>query len=594
MCGISGIVLREKSIKGFKLDVDKLSLILNHRGPDYNNHVITKDQKKIFFFNRLKIIDLSDKSNQPILTKKKILLFNGELYNFRELGSRYFPEEFCISDTIFLSKLCNLKNFHNLLGEIRGMYSIAIYDQSKNFLNLYRDYFGIKPLFYFINDEVFIFSSEIKFIINALNLNNHECNFNEYFELGYNLENKTIYKKIISLDKNSMLNFDVNKWCSQKKIINELNYNKKSVSNTYTINENLKKSIRDSIKRNLVSDKPITILQSSGLDSNLIISEMKKYQDSVESYTINFQENNFDESKDIRNINKKNSIKSNYVEFSVTDFLDIFQNYNLIFDQPFFDPSSFPMLKLFKVIKKKYDVAISGDGGDEMFLGYNRYHLKNNQILKFLFDFKLINKNLSTSIIKNLLQFLGYKNVDYKSRKLINFYIEKNKFKSLYQNINSPNLKSEIYTFEKGGQLDEILHFDINNYLPNNILYKSDLVSMARGVELRVPFLDEDLIVLKSSLKNKIKKKLLFKEMLYENNYYYPSIPKRGFDVPLSVWVEAILNNYSFSKLNEHKFENTFHYSYFLNQIEKNVNDQNKNYLFLFNRLLYLKWSNII
>ena len=594
MCGISGILTRSQTIDDLALDKDKLSLILNHRGPDFNDHIITNDRKKIFFFNRLKIIDLSDKSNQPISSKEKIILFNGELYNFKELSLKYFPEDSSESDTIFLSKLIDSKDIHQILKEIRGMYSIAIYNRETDFLDLFRDYFGVKPLFYFINQEIFIFSSEIKFILNFLNLSNFEHSPSQYFELGYNLKDGTIYKNIFSLEKNVNLNLNLNTWQINKKNLHNLELSKKIYLNTNTIFNNLKQNIRNSIERNLVSDRPITVLQSSGLDSNLIISEMQKHLGNIESYTIEFQESDFDESKEIRTMNKKNNVKSNFVKFSSIDFLEIFQKYNTYFDQPFFDPSSFPLLRLFEQIKTKYDVAISGDGGDEMLLGYNRYFLKKNRILNFILKSNLINKDLSIYLVKTLLKSLGYKNADYKANKLINFYFEKNKFKSIYQNINSPNLKKTIYSFENDGKLGELIDFDFNNYLPNNILYKSDLVSMARSVEVRVPFLDEDILRDIIILKNKINKKSLLHEMLKENKYYYPNIPKRGFDVPLNSWVESILNNYSIPNLNYHDIDKSFHYDYFVNQINKKHSGFEKNYLFLFNRLIYLKWRNII
>ena len=339
------------------------------------------------------------------------------------------------------------------------------------------------------------------------------------------------------------------------------------------------------------------MLQSSGYDSNLIISEIKKNYDSLDTYSIAFKDSNFNEYKEIETIINKNKINNIKIEFSQNDFLEIFDKYNLFFDEPFFDASSVVMIKLFSEVKKKYDIALSGDGGDELFLSYIRHKSIENKFLKYFFNFNFSKHKYMKNLLSILIKLFGYKNVSYKVEKLINYYVNEDKFRVFYQNINPNYLQKEIFKFQNNS-IEEIVHFDISTYLPNNILFKSDLVSMINSVELRVPFLDMDIYNFLQSydfkfLKKNLNKKKLFHEMMNENSFYYPSSPKRGFDIPISEWVDAILKNYKIQKNLQEKVPPLFNLDFFnFNLNIKKKDERNNN--FLYNRLIYLKWSNLI
>ena len=161
--------------------------------------------KSVLFHNRLKIIDLSSNSNQPYVNDNNILVYNGEIYNYRDL-IKFINNEISISsDTIALSNLSLLKNFNEVVAEFRGMFSIGLFNEKDNQLSLYRDFFGIKPLFYYFDEEIFIFASEKKFITKALKNDPKIDNLSHYFEIGYNLGNQSIYSNIKSLTRNNLI-----------------------------------------------------------------------------------------------------------------------------------------------------------------------------------------------------------------------------------------------------------------------------------------------------------------------------------------------------------------------------------------------------
>ena len=406
--------------------------------------------------------------------------------------------------------------------------------------------------------------------------------------------NQSIYSKIKSVTPGNNLILDQISW---KIKINQISFRKKIKTNKNFFSTDLKKHIRNSINKHLIADKKFTVLQSSGHDSNLIISEIKKNYDSLDTYSIAFKDSNFNEYKEIEKINYKNKINNIKIEFSQNDFLEIFDKYNLFFDEPFFDPSSVVMIKLFSEVKKKYDIALSGDGGDELFLSYIRHKSIENKFLKYFFNFNFSKHKYMKNLLSIFIKLFGYKNVSHKVEKLINYYVNDDKFKVFYQNINPTYLQKDIFKFQNNS-IEEIAHFDISTYLPNNILFKSDLVSMINSVELRVPFLDLDIYNFLRSydfkfLKKNLNKKKLFQEMMNENSFYYPSSPKRGFDIPISEWVDAILKNYKIEQNLQEKVPPLFNLDFFNFNLNIKKKDERNN-KFLYNRLIYLKWSNLI
>ena len=561
MCGIIGNLKKNNSID--KLTLDSLiesSKEMHCRGPDFFDYFIDNDKKIFIGHLRLSIIDPSTNANQPIKSKNSryTISFNGEIYNFKELANKItnLEKSFLQSDTRVLVEYISLFGIQKALEDIKGMYAIAIYDKKKNYLHLTRDFYGKKPLYYYHDSDTIFFSSTLKPLIVNKNINKKISldSLDHYFQYGFCPNKKSIFEKINKVTPNTLLSFNLSSW---KMEIKQIHKNKNSIKNlNFKLDYNhLDNLLFNSVKKRFVADVPVSILLSSGIDSSLIAYYASKIDKGVETYTVGFEEKNFDESEDSKKIANHFGLRNNTIKFNNNEVKDIIYNIPEAFDEPFADCSQIPTMLIFKKISDFSKVCITGDGGDEIFYGYNRYqwfliwkkffknNYLNNEKTKYIFT-KLINLLEKNSISKKLFEKLNI--TTNKTQKFMNiFFNHENIYESFLKLSDEKNIviNKNIFFDKNLEDLEDLRDFDIKNYMVDDILTKIDRSSMFYSVEARSPFLDKDIYdyVKNTSLnsnidifsKKKILKKILKKTL--PNNII--SNKKKGFAIPLEKYL---------------------------------------------------------
>ena len=569
MCGLIGYFQRDKEYFTTK-NISKFNNLLSKldcRGPDNKEYFIDNEKKFYLGHTRLSIIDLSKYSNQPIssINKDLIMVFNGEIYNHGELYDRIanlnLSKDVRKSDTRTLLEHISCFGLSETLKIVNGMFAIGLYNLKKKKLYLARDYWGKKPIYYFFNEEKIFFSSTISPIIMSKIISNTINKFalNEYFQQGFIVGHEgSIINGVKQLKPNSIIEFDL----SKKKMIksNEKLITEKTNSERQFFNINhLENKIIKSVDLRLQSDVNTGLLLSSGIDSSLIASISSKIDKNINSFSVGFDHiyKNDDETEIASDISKKLGIKNHKLVLDEKDFLKFINNIEYAFDEPFADSSQIPSMMVFSKISNFAKVAITGDGGDEIFYGYNRYKYYNywNKGFKFM---KPILKLLDNSTVKNIL----YKKINYKSinqiEKFINIFITESSvkysnFTRLSFNNSIVDLPNEIKnsTTKILENLEDLRNCDIENYMAYDILTKVDRSSMYYSVEARSPFLDINIFnyLKNSSIDQNINlfnNKILLKKILkkYLPNHLINKT-KKGFSVPLDkILLNEVKKNY--------------------------------------------------
>ena len=546
MCGICGELNFVSKVN--KSNIYDMNSALHERGPDdegyyFQNHIGLG-------MKRLSIIDIK-KGKQPIINKKNknVLICNGEIYNYIELRDHLKKKGFKFqsnSDVEVILYLYDLYG-HNCLKYLKGMFAFALWDNSKKELFIGRDRFGMKPLFFYKDQKIFIFSSTLKSLKNnpIIKTSISENSLFEYFLYGYVSSPKTIWKKIFSLPeahyaviKNRKI-YIKNYW---KIKIGNKKYSKKNIINE--INDKINKSINQHLR----SDVPVGLFYSGGMDSFLI---KEKYKQLSQNKIIKFEA--IYNSKEKITKFKKN-ITTKLVFNRISDYVDSL-------DQPLSDSAGIPSFILSEAAKKnKIKVIMSGAGADEIFGGYQRYY--KNLKSYFQFDFssqksiftliKAINKK--SLIISNILFKILAKKLNYLTSISGNNFsttlrIFKNKDLFLNKCIKISNKLSKLSFNNR--KIKKKLIFDQKNYLKDNILSLTDTTSMKNSVEMRLPFLDHEIWEKVFSMDENLIYSTTFSnyKMTLRNiiSKYFPKYKfkkKEGFNGPVFDWI----NNNKFKK----------------------------------------------
>ena len=510
MCGIMGLF--SPSINNNKKkNLIKACKLLSHRGPD--DEGIYSNKKIILLHKRLSIIDLKT-GKQPIENEDFVLISNGEIYN--DLDIRRQIPNFSYKTGSDCESILAVYSKYGLIGfnKLRGMYAFAIYDKKRKKIILGRDPFGIKPLYYFHKNKELIFSSEIKALIAAGNL---EIKFKkkkiiELLQIQYNSGMNTLFSKIFRIRPGEIkvFNSEIN---TEKSIIfdkSKIFKNKKKISS-----HKLGKILEKSVELHQRSDVPFGLFFSGGIDSTIILYLMSKIsKKKIISYSILFDTpNQFEEKKKLEKIAKECNSKINFVNFSEEDFWNILPKVLKYNDDPILDYAIVPTFRLAQAAKKDVKVILSGEGADEIFAGYGRHRKikrvffkKHNYPYGELDKFKTFQK-----------RFSGW-----------NFELNFSRFSNVNTNLSL---------------LQKLQLFDCNEWLPNNLLIKLDRCLMAHGLEGRTPFIDIDVfknffgISDQFKIKNDLGKYVL-RMFLKENLPFYDfSENKTGFTVPIISWL---------------------------------------------------------
>lgn len=616
MCGISGIIdlsnkLGEEKIKNILKDFNKT---LYHRGPDDNG--IWVEKYVGLAHTRLSIIDLSKNGHQPMISrnKKTILSYNGEIYNFRDLQKELKNKDLkSNSDTEVLLEYYNEYGINNLIKKANGMFALSIYDKIKNQLILARDKVGKKPLYYYHDNEFFIWGSEINIfkyspIINNLKINSDAIG--NYFSVGYIPNPISIFDKINKIQPGEIIRLDIKN--------NSISKNKKNFINNQNnlINNSFEETIRDSVKIRTISDVPYGVFLSSGLDSTLVAATLKDLNKNVDSFSIGIKNNDLiDESTASKKIAKILGLNHNELVLDEKSLINYFPKISKTYGEPFADTSQIPTLILSEFAKKKITVALSGDGGDELFCGYNRYlYLKKNELLLKVF-FRINNLNFSNKLIKMLvnLPFLQSRNIkifnklatlensksfdDLYSKLVKTQSSEINIFKNDFTGFKNYYLKNQNNL--NGNYLLQMQNKDVENYLPDDILTKVDRASMQNSLEVRCPLLDFRLS--KAIFENdnqKIKNgqtKMILRNILKKYiDIDLISKNKKGFAIPIKKW----LNDGLFELVNDSINSNSLVNDEFLDhkKLKSIWENHNKGRIdssnIIWSTLVYLQWKN--
>tara|TARA_Y100001970_G_scaffold159011_1_gene194507 strand:+ start:22598 stop:24424 length:1827 start_codon:yes stop_codon:yes gene_type:complete len=554
MCGIylSNLSVSDKDhIKRF----NKISF----RGPD-NFQIIKKDNIYIGHL-RLSIIDLDKRSNQPFEKNNCLIVFNGEIYNYKKIKKelkKYGYSFITKSDTEVLLT-AYLHWGEKMLNRLEGMFAFSIYDRNKKIIFSARDRLGQKPFYYHFKNGNIEICSQLKPISKNKNISIKALSI--YYDLGYVPSPYSIYKDVYKLKAGNYLIIDLKKnklleksyWDLKKsKIDNHINYN--------YVKKKVKDLIRNSIDKRLISDVPLGFFLSSGVDSSLIASLLSnKSKKKSNFFTIGFNEKKYDESIISYQISKKLKINQTIKYFTNEDIFNEIEKHQQVFDEPFADSTTLPTLLLSKLVKNKISVAITGDAGDESFFGYNHFKwlryfnlmtyipLHIRKIISFLLS--KINKLVNNKRLGFISKIILYKN-NYDFIKSIFLGIEtlaKNKDESWF------NDHYEKYLFISNNYFQSAADLNIKLWLENDSNVKTDRSSMAYSLEIRSPLIDHKLIEYCRLLpvNYRFDKKLL-KDILYEldlKKSYFEN--KKGFSVPIKEWSRSYLKDRILNKLND-------------------------------------------
>tara|TARA_Y100000590_G_scaffold55884_4_gene58561 strand:+ start:17149 stop:19089 length:1941 start_codon:yes stop_codon:yes gene_type:complete len=645
MCGFIGSIgnnaHNETSLK-------KMTDSLIHRGPDTNSYWIDNSSNFSFGHTRLAIQDISENGYQPMhsFSGRYVITFNGEIYNHRELRTKLENEldnEKKInwkstSDTETILTLIEIFGILKTVFMLKGMFSFAVWDKKEKELTLARDRIGEKPLYYGKQKNSFIFGSELKALKihpDFLGKINQEAVVS-FMRYSYIPSPMSIYHGIYKLPsgsiatiKESKIDYDIkiHKYWSLNKVIAE-NIDSKIRTDEEIVSECESKLV-NSISGQQISDVPIGAFLSGGIDSSLIVSLMQKIShNNVKTFTIGSTDRNFDES----NIAKKisNYLGTNHQELLVSpdDALKVIPSLSNIYDEPFADSSQIPTYLVSKLASENVKVCLSGDGGDELFSGYNRY-IWSNRILQTPLYLKifaekilnLINTKSSANyynLIKNYLpKSLKVRLADEKLEKiskLLSIHNEKDFYKSLIststdeeellnRDICNQSLEPVDELWEDLNKLNldfttKMMVADVMMYLTDDILCKVDRASMHHSLEVRTPFLDYELVEYVFSINHKSKKnnkgKWITKEILKK---YVPldylSNVKTGFSVPIDAWLRGPLKDWGESLIEKNMIEKhgflNFENVKFIWEEHQNGFNKNKQ---LWNVLMLQSWLN--
>ncbi len=607
MCGFSGIVdftKKNNFENNLKLSVEEIK----HRGPDNQGYFFDKDNGIFLGFNRLKIIDLMDRSNQPFVDDSKniVLMFNGEIYNFKNIKQKLEKDFVFKTDSDTEVLLCSyIKWGVDFLKYIEGMFSIVIYDKIQNKIILIRDRFGIKPLFYSFNKENVVFSSEIKGILKT-EMVNKKLNLtaiDSYLSFLCVIDNLTPFENIFKLRPGEMITINLDTGNTK----NEYYWDLEKIDlldNEEIVINNVFSKIDLSIQEQMQSDVNFGCFLSGGLDSSINAILMSKHlKEPVKTLSVFFDHKQYNEIKYSRLINDKIQSKGYEKEIKQEDFWEFLNNFGAINDSLNGDLVCFPLYYLSKLTKEKNIKMIQvGEGADEIFCGYNSF--------KYIWLIKLIDlfwkyTSKINSVIKKIISWSPLLFVDKKSG-LYDLIIRWNENLPWYfgaNNIFNRVEKKQIFkndicidknfinnTIKKHWRADfsplqKISYIETKLRLPELLLNRVDLITMNFSIESRVPFLNSNLVKYVFSVDDQLKLKdnntkyLLKKSMKDIVPNEIIERRKQGFWAPFADWY---INDLNFkTKINKIILESSFTNSGLVNKdyikklLKQNFNNKN-------------------
>ena len=581
MCGILGANFLSNN---FNQALD----LLNNRGPDYKNSISLENKQ--FGHTRLAIIDLNEEANQPMIFDDILLVFNGEIYNYKELIHVEHLECNTASDSEVIIRLYQKYKF-DFLNKLNGMFSFCIYDMKKNLYFCARDRYGKKPFFYHFKDNKFIFSSSIKSVLKLLDYkpNLNKVALSKYMQYFVSFGEDTFYQDIFKLEASTYMIYDPNNSSElQKKKFYRIN-TYKAIKNEIDALNDIEELLINSVETRLTSDVEVSSLLSGGIDSSLISALYTK----ISGKKINTFSVGYDEHKNYCELEyaqiTANHINSNHtpVVINQKEYINHFHQTLDLLEEPHGDSAAIPLNILTKKIHQSgIKTVLSGEGSDEIFLGYDNY----SKFLKYYeFEKSLSNEqNLFLNDIIGALQN-NTKESEYLRRivKKQNLY---NSFGEIYTDIQKKRLFKKVPSFKsetaKQDPVDWMSYIDLKIWLGEALLSKVDRISMGNSLEVRTPFLDFNLVNYMFSVESNIKvgdtNKYLLKKIASK---YIPEViinrTKKGFNSPFNEWLNKEYKQEILNIIVEvNNQTNLFNHEYILHIYELSKSNKFKQHLY--------------
>jgi len=576
---------------------------IKFRGPDYTG-ILRKDDI-IFGHNRLSIIDLDERSNQPFVYDTLVIVFNGEIYNFENLRFELVKKGYEFHTNSDTEVLCAMYKEYgiDMLGRLNGMFAFVIYDSVNSILLFSIDRLGQKPLYYSIQDGEIELASQISQLSSFYENEIDEQSVEDFFRYKYVNGSKSIISGVKRLLPGSYGLLDT----STKDLMIDTYWKIPSSSKgdffeQQESEEVLKGLMLDAVKQRMIADVPLGVFLSGGIDSTLIAAIAQDVSaHPIKTFTISFDDELYDESKYAEEVARILDTDHTTIKCNPNDIKEFINNIGKIYDEPFADPSALPSLLLCQKTSQYVTVALTGDGADELFLGYNRYDVLSKY--RSLFQVPLVLRKLASSALRlvpsttlrNISSLLGERNIGHFYHRFIQ-PIDQSMFKFSSRG-SMETVMNQV--FDSNDTLNSISAFDIKTYLPFDINVKMDRASMWSSIETRSPFLDFRVVEFSRSISenqkydNGIKKRIL-KEIVYD------IVPrevmerkKSGFSVPLEhwfrgelkSWVSDMLTRENLTRIKCLDVERT------LEEIESHMHGEKNRATLIWKLLVYISWS---
>ena len=568
MCGIAGIYTFSSIDKSCGQQIIGMTDMLEHRGPDHKA-TWTNNRGIYLGHTRLSIIDLSEKGNQPMhgTSESTTIVFNGEIYNYIELRQQlksegvHFRSE---SDTEVILALYQ-KYGLECINILRGMFAFGLWDNTRKRLLLARDRVGKKPLYYANESGNFYFASEIKAIQSVIprsSLKLDEESLDEYLSFGFISGVKTIYKNIHELAPGSMLIAEGPEHYQIRKYWEPTWVSEDSVAFDSAVEET-DKILADAVQLRLRSDVPVGIFLSGGIDSGILTALVSANQkENFMTFSVGFEDMHYDERPLAKVVAQRYGTDHHEIVIR-SDVASVLPGIVQAYDEPFADPSMIPSFYISEFASKYVKVILTGDGGDELFGGYRRHRAAAlyEKIAGIHLDsfVKSVARNIYRALpapqthrtkYAFLYRFLHGVACDQIDRVFTWFSggFDTNEKKELYKDPPASDygmnlLKERLSLSGNLNMADQMMALDFEWMLPNDLLVKMDIASMAHGLEARSPFLDQHLVQWAHSLPEMVKLSGASTKPLLRAiaKRYLPeriaNAPKRGFEIPLCRWL---------------------------------------------------------
>lgn len=601
MCGIAGIVTKRENKKEI---IEGMSKRIEHRGPDGEGYFFDGDVA--LAHRRLSIIDLST-GNQPMFNEDDtiVTVYNGEIYNYVELrdelvasGHKFKTK----SDTEVL--LHGFEKWHtDLPKHLRGMFAFAIYDKNTKELFLARDNFGIKPLYYTMMNDTFMFASEVKAFLDTPDFKKelNEDILGAYLEFSFVPTNETFFKGVYRLDAGSSLLYKDGEITIDKYF--KLGFKDKDETFDEAV-ESISEVMKDSVNRHLLSDVEVGSFLSSGIDSSYIVSLAKPDR----TYTVGYDIDKYDEISYAKDLTEKLGIKNTSKVIKMDEYMEEFPKIMYYLDEPTSDPAAISLYFVAKLARQDVKVVLSGEGADEFFGGYNYY--REEVDLKFYNKIPYFIRHIIGRIASLFPEGYGFNFLVRRGEKLENSYIGVNRNFSLkmarkvlskeYKLRGIDVTKNTYEEFKGYSNIHKMQAIDINYWLMKDILLKADRMTMASSLEGRVPFIDKEVFKVASGLpidykvtkeNTKVALREAAKEVIPTDAY---KKKKLGFPVPIREWMKTPEVSGKIREMFNKDFTSKFFKVDVINKLlDEHVSGKKDNYRKVWTIYSFLTWYEI-